>query len=87
VSRYKVGRALENCHRLQNCWRALEQCRGTMIVGARNLSRCKSLFEGSCAYPDARAIRNLSRCRSKAKTVTSLIYFIVRVIASDFICH
>jgi hypothetical protein len=32
---------------------ALAQCRGTSLIGARNLSRCRIYIAGKCACPDA----------------------------------
>jgi len=39
---------------------AQAQCRGTICVGTRNLSRCKILIEGRCACPGATTNTNLS---------------------------
>jgi hypothetical protein len=39
---------------------ALAQCRGTICLGSRNLSRCRILIACSCAYPGTTTITNLS---------------------------
>jgi len=39
---------------------ALAQCRGTICLGGRNLSRCRILIACSCARPGATAITKLS---------------------------
>ena len=39
---------------------ALAQCRGTIYLGARNLSRCRILIACRCACPGVRTITNLS---------------------------
>ena len=40
--------------------RALAQCRGTICLGARKLSRCRSLIGGRCGCPGLRCYTNLS---------------------------
>ena len=42
-----------NCHGTECFLGALAQCRGTSLIGARNLSRCRIYIKGRCACPDA----------------------------------
>ena len=42
-----------NCHGTECFLEALTQCRGTSLIGARNLSRCRNYIADWCACPDA----------------------------------
>jgi hypothetical protein len=44
---------------------ALVRYRGINCLGARNLSWCRFLIAGRCAYPGATAITNLSRVQKQ----------------------
>jgi len=48
---------------------ALVQYRGTNCLGARNLSWCRNLIAGRCAYPGVMAITNLSWVQKQKQKV------------------
>ena len=60
--------------RLQIWWRALAQCRGTICLEARNLSRCRNLIVCRCAYPGATIITNLSWGQEQMQKVWQTTY-------------
>jgi len=65
--------------RIQSWLRALVQCRGTKLIGARSLSRCRNLIECRWACPGATDITNLSWVQEPSKNRDKQLTFIVRV--------
>ena len=60
---------------------ALAQCRGTICLGARNLSRCRILIADRCACPGVTTITNLSWEQELSKKCDKQLTHIVRVIS------
>jgi len=58
-----------NYHGTECLLGALAQCRGTICLGARNLSRCRILIAARCACPGATAITNLSWVQEQKQKV------------------
>jgi hypothetical protein len=63
---------------------ALVQCRGITCLGAINLSWCRFLIAGRCAYPGATTITNLSWAQEQSKNHDKQLPFIVRVMRSYY---
>ena len=56
-----------NCHGTECFLGALAQCRGTSLIGARNLSRCRIYIAYRCACPGAGFGRICHGCRVPQK--------------------
>src|SRR4030042_376253 len=67
---YPAPAGPENCHGARRVWRTFcrpgtnfiehYECRGTICLEARNLSRCRISIASRCACPGAATITNLS---------------------------
>ena len=60
-----------NCHGAECLLGALAQCRGTSLIGARNLSWCRIYIAGRCGRPGAGFRQDLSWEQGAAKTMTN----------------
>ena len=79
VSRYKVDQATNLSPVNKVAIEALAQCRGTSLIGARNLSRCRIFIVSRCACPGAGHSQICLECRSKSKKCDKQLTHIVRV--------